>query len=191
MALSDETSRRAFSTAVYKILATDRPTRRELNDLGRKAARRAGRGRAWRGSHIYTLLHGDKWPKYTISLQLFLAVCAIAEQTTGAVPLEHVHVYGRQVSSGAVVLAASRCCGVEGCPVEFVPAVPNQRYCSDRCARSAAAARRRAVRQRRRLLAACKGDGHTTMPETLSQPVGQGVGNACKPLCAGVENHTM
>ncbi len=147
MVLKDVRSRRAFKRAVYAICGTARPTRSQLRDVGRQAARFVGRARAWGGDHLYVLLHPDRWPKYGIHPDLLAAVlqCAGMKSLNGT---RAVRVQARQVREGAVVLARSRRCACRQCCVHFVPVTPNQRYCSAQCAARATAGRRRAARGR-------------------------------------------
>lgn len=146
---TDTEHRKTFKRAVFEICSTNFPTRSELKKIGEEAARQVGRKRPWGGSHIYTLIHFDKWPKYGISKDLFRSVVKLAgmEAKNGK---KTVEVLADGVRPGSIVLARSRKCNRRRCKIHFVPVTPNQIYCSEGCATYAALYRRKTNKRRRK-----------------------------------------
>lgn len=142
---TDRTTRQAFKAAIFEIAQTNWPTRSELKEIGRRAGEMMGH-RAWGGAHLYTLLHWDRWPKYTINPKLFKAVMRMAgtEALNGK---RHVDVIADHVREGAVVLLPSRKCARRRCKIHFVGL---SKFCSTSCRKRAQATRRRRRTEARR-----------------------------------------
>ena len=146
--LRDLASIEAFRKTVHMILGTENPTRSQLNELGRIAAKVVSRHTPWTGAYIYCQLHAEKYPKYQMSAGLLDAVKQIAGQMP--MGLRRVEVLAVDVVAGAIVRAKSRPCAQVGCVNQFVPAHTGQKYCSDRCKRRAAADHKKRARLCRR-----------------------------------------
>ncbi len=129
MTLYDMKSQFLYKNAIFTICGTKQPPRRQLKEVGIAAAKIVGRNRAWSGSHLFVLLHMDRYPKYGISKILLDALSKLAgmEAINGTKP---VNVMARYVRDGSVVLGKSRRCARYNCKTDFVPITHNQKYCS-------------------------------------------------------------
>jgi hypothetical protein len=84
MAQIDNKSQATLKKAVRAIYGKVLPTRRELDELGKKAGEAIGYSNSWTGNYIYILLHLDKYnkpypkPKYRIPEDLLKGVCKLA-----------------------------------------------------------------------------------------------------------------
>lgn len=86
----------------------------------------------WRYVHNVLGMKIDASQKFADAVLKMLAV------VDGANPMmiraKKVQVYSlNEVSPGALVLAPSKRCANPNCPLEFVPVVPRQRFCSAEC----------------------------------------------------------
>jgi hypothetical protein len=153
MTYGDIQHRTAFQNAIFKIAGFRFPRRKILDQVGEQAARLAGRKRVWHGSHLYVLLHPEKWPNYKIHADLFNAVLKLAgfEALSGR---EQIRVYAHHVRAGAVVFGHSRKCARRRCAIHFVSDAAGRLYCSEQCKRQTENFRRKqrrlALRLRRR-----------------------------------------
>lgn len=98
-----------------------------------RLSRVAGVSPAWTWRYVHNvLLH-----KIEASKRFSDALLSLLSIEDGANPLmvgvRQVQVYARNVKPGALILADSRACANPHCPVEFVPRVPRQRFCSAEC----------------------------------------------------------
>jgi hypothetical protein len=145
---TDIRTRQAFKAAIFEITETNFPTRSELKEIGCRAAKIVGRNHPWGASHLYTLLHWDRWPKYNINPKLVKAVLRMASMEEALNGKRHVDVIADHVRPGAVVLLPSRKCARRRCRVHFVGL---SRYCSTSCrTRTQASRRKRRIEARRR-----------------------------------------
>jgi len=145
---TDIRTRQAFRRAIFEIAETNFPSKSDLREIGCRAAKIAGRAMPWGASHLYTLLHPDRWPKYNVNPKLFGAVLRMAGMEEALNGKRHVDVIANHVRPGAVVLLPSRKCARRRCKIHFVGL---SRYCSTSCRKRAAASRRkRRIEERRR-----------------------------------------
>lgn len=146
--LADIASRETFKRAVFQIVGSDEPTNAELRELGRDAAQAVGRARPWGHSHLYSLIHFERYPKYRLNVELFEYVTRRA----GLYPLQGSHkvtvATRAKIRAGALVLVGSRRCARQRCGLHFVPAAANQKYCSPECQARVAAWRRKRAKRR-------------------------------------------
>lgn len=129
-ALTDPESWTRFVALVTAITGTSHPTRSKLAKMGKDAAGKVGRGRAWSGGHIYSLLQGDKYPQYKLCSDLLDAL----EILNGEKKLKDVKLeipWQMVVSSGSHIYTPSRYC--KECSSPFLPNTPNKLYCSAEC----------------------------------------------------------
>jgi hypothetical protein len=145
---TDIRTRLAFRAAIFEIAKTSFPTRGELKEIGCRAAKINGRKKPWSGSHLYVLLHSDRWPRYNINPKLFKAVTRMAGMEAALNGKRHVDVIADRVREGAVVLLPSRKCARRRCGIYFVGF---GKFCSASCRkRQQATQRRRRIEARRR-----------------------------------------
>lgn len=140
-------TRQAFKDAIFQIAETNFPSRTELKEIGCRAAKIVGRGHPWGPSHLYTLLHPDRWPKYNINPKLFKAVLRMAGMEEALNGKKHVEVIADHVREGAVILLKSRKCARRRCKIHFVGL---GKFCSTSCRkRTQAWQRHRRIEKRR------------------------------------------
>jgi hypothetical protein len=145
---TDIRTRQTFKQAIFEIAQTNFPTRGELREIGCRAAKIASRIKPWGGSHLYSLLHWDRWPQYNINQKLFKAVMRMAGMEAALNGKRHVDVIADHVREGAVVLLPSRKCARRRCKIYFVGF---GKFCSLSCRkRQQATQRRRRIEARRR-----------------------------------------
>lgn len=91
---------------------------------------------AWTWRYVHNVLGR----KIDASARFMEAILALGAVLDGANPLmigmKRVSVFAKNVNPGTVVLAAGRKCANPACPIEFVPKVPRQRFCSAECRRA-------------------------------------------------------
>lgn len=91
---------------------------------------------AWTWRYVHNVLGR----KIDASAKFMEAILALGAVLDGANPLmigmKRVSVFAKNVNPGTVVLAAGRKCANPACPIEFVPRVPRQRFCSAECRRA-------------------------------------------------------
>jgi len=144
---ADIRTRQAFKAAIFEIAGTNFPTRSELKEIGCRAAKIVGRNHPWGASHLYTLLHWERWPKYNVNPKLFKAIFRMAGMEEALNGKRHVGVIAAHVREGAVVLLPSRKCARRRCKIDFVGL---GRYCSTSCRKRAQATRRWRLAEARR-----------------------------------------
>lgn len=137
MSRLDKSARQALKKAIFILCGERHPSRKCLDDIGRRAAQLAGRDKSWSGAWLYTLLNLDTYDdrynngkiKYGISDELLRDLTRLVNQkaTNGK---HRVTVYARGVRDGAVILLKSRKCRRPSCHVHFVG---RGDYCSDEC----------------------------------------------------------
>lgn len=100
-------------------------------DMARRLSQIARKTPPWGWKYIESVLHGTVQP----SARLWRAAQLLAASLDGSDArisgMQAVQVYADPgtVAANAVVLAPSRHCADPSCRVQFVPVVPNQRYC--------------------------------------------------------------
>jgi hypothetical protein len=149
MILTDATTRQTLRNAIFKICGSENPTRRCLDNIGRDAARLAGRGRPWGGSWLYTLMHLERYNhdrvKYGVNPDLLNAVMQLAKMEV-VHGKQSVNVYASRVREGSIVFGKSRKCARWRCGVWFVSDT-TRLYCSDNCERKIKNFRRRQIKR--------------------------------------------
>ena len=96
-----------------------------------------GNRHMWGWRYLLSVYNGTVKP----SQRFIRAALVIAAQMDGASPLAAAAVpfnglcLPDRVKPGSIILGRSRQCGRVGCPVSFVPVVPNQKYCCQDCGR--------------------------------------------------------
>lgn len=129
-ALTDPESWARFVYLVGSITGKSNPTRSDLAKMGKDAAGKVGRGRAWSGGHIYSLLQGGRYPQYKLCGDLLDAL----EILDGYKRLQDVKLdIPKQmvVTPGSHIYTPSRYC--KECSSPFLPNTPNKLYCSVAC----------------------------------------------------------
>mgnify|MGYP005820007041 CR=1 FL=1 len=108
-------------------------TPRDKAEIADRLSRIAGQSPAWTWRYVHNILRH----KIDASQRFINAILALGAVQDGANPLminvRQVQVYAAHVNPGSIILAASRKCANPDCPIEFVPVVPRQRYCSAEC----------------------------------------------------------
>jgi|SRR5919108_5044405 hypothetical protein len=100
-----------------------------------KLSKMVGREDPWTWRYVQGVHKGTIAPSPIFARAVFALGAAIDEVPVTVIDTEAVQVYARKglVKPRSVVLAASKPCANPACPVQFVPKVPWQKFCSDEC----------------------------------------------------------